>query len=51
MLLDEVESGRIEDRQVGLREVRALLETQRSAELQDHVGDACLAATVATGRP
>jgi len=46
MLLDEVESGRAQDRQAGLREVRDLLETQRSAELQDHFGDACLAETV-----
>ncbi|HIE62315.1 MAG TPA: CHAT domain-containing protein [Microbacterium sp.] len=42
MLLDEVESKGVTVSQSHLREVRDLLETQRSAELEDHFGDACL---------
>lgn len=42
MLLDEVEAKDDAAGQDLLREVRDLLETQRSAELEDHFGDACL---------
>jgi len=64
LLLDEVEATvEVADRndedatpqtetrvngQMRLREVRDLLETQRSAELQDHFGDLCLAAEQTT---
>ena len=42
MLLDEIEASDDAPNQTLLREVRDLLEEQRSAELEDHFGDACL---------
>ncbi|MAG29964.1 MAG: hypothetical protein CL908_03605 [Deltaproteobacteria bacterium] len=43
MLLDEVEGDVADPAQSLLQEIRDLLETQRSAELEDHFRDACLA--------
>ncbi|MEM9174787.1 MAG: CHAT domain-containing protein, partial [Myxococcota bacterium] len=50
MLLDEIEAegARGDAEQSRLREVRDLLESQRSAELEDHFGDACLARQATT---
>lgn len=48
MLLDQVERGESTGRQTRLREVRDWLETQRSAQLEDHFGDACLAGQATT---